>query len=60
MNMIVLAFRGRVDPIRIAPLKRVARELERRLELPFDRFVRDLVAHNPGDDARLAFKDDAA
>jgi hypothetical protein len=53
MNMIVLAFRAPLDPIRIAPLKRVARELERRLELPFDRFVRDLVAHNPGDATHL-------
>jgi spermidine synthase len=53
MNMIVLGFRAPLDPIRIAPLKRVARELERRLGLPFDRFVRDLVAHNPGDATHL-------
>jgi spermidine synthase len=44
MNMIVLAFRAPAGPVRIAPLKRAARELERRLELPIDRFVRDLVA----------------
>ena len=55
MNMIVLAFRGGVDQIRIAPLKRAARALERDLELPFDRFVRDLGAHNPGDSTHLEF-----
>jgi len=55
MNMIVLAFRGRVDPIRIAPLKRAARALERELGLPFDRFVRDLGAHNPGDATHIEF-----
>jgi hypothetical protein len=60
MNMIVLAFRGPVAPIRVAPLKRTARQLERALALPFDRFVRDLVAHNPGDETHLAFKGDAA
>ena len=60
MNMIVLGFRGPVAPIRLAPLKRAARELERRLELPFVRFVRDLAAHNPGDATHLAFKGDAA
>jgi len=60
MNMIVLAFRAPAAPIRVAPLKRTARELERRLGLPFGRFVRDLAAHNPGDDTHLAFKGDAA
>jgi spermidine synthase len=58
MNMIVLAFRGRVEPIRIAPLKRTARALERDLALPFDRFVRDLAAHNPGDATHLEFARD--
>jgi spermidine synthase len=56
MNMIVLGLRGPVEAIPIAPLKRVARELERRFELPFDRFVRDLVAHNPGDARHLGFR----
>jgi spermidine synthase len=56
MNMIVLAFRGPVAPIRVAPLKRTARQLERSLGLPFDRFVRDLVAHNPGDARHLGFR----
>ncbi|MGE5794947.1 MAG: methyltransferase domain-containing protein [Bacteroidota bacterium] len=58
MNMIVLGFRDRADAVPIAPLKRTARELERRLELPFDRFVRDLVAHNPGDARHLGFRHD--
>ena len=58
MNMIVLAFRAPVEPIRIAPLKRAARALERDLALPFDRFVRDLAAHNPGDATHLEFARD--
>ncbi len=53
INTVAFAFRGPAGPIPIAPLKRAARELERRYELPFDRFVRDLVARNPGDAARL-------
>ncbi len=54
VNMIVLGFKGAAARIPIAPLKRVARELERRYDLPFDRFVRDLVEHNPGTAAHLA------
>ena len=56
INMIVLGFRAHLDAIRIAPLKRAARELERKHGLPFDRFVRDLGARNPGDATHLAFK----
>ena len=58
--MIVLAFRAPVDPIRIAPLKRTARELERRLELPFDRFVPRPRRAQPGRRDDLAFKRDEA
>ena len=46
--MIVLAFERRISRFAIASLKRVARELKRRHELPFDRFVDDLAKHNPG------------
>jgi spermidine synthase len=53
VNMIVLAFRGRGARIAVRPLRRSARELERLHGLPFDRFVRDLVDHNPGTAAYL-------
>ena len=56
VNMIVLGFRGRATRIAVAPLKRTARELKRRYDLPFDRFVRDLVEHNPGTAAHLALE----
>jgi spermidine synthase len=58
VNMIVLGLRGRATRIPVAPLKRTARELRRRYDLPFDRFVRDLVAHNPGTAAHLALERD--
>ena len=56
VNMIVLGFTGRATRIAIAPLKRTARELKRRYDLPFDRFVGDLVEHNPGTAAHLALE----
>jgi spermidine synthase len=59
VNMIVLGLRGRATRIPVAPLKRTARELRRRYDLPFDRFVRDLVEHNPGTAAHLALERDA-
>ncbi len=48
VNTIVLAFKRRVTRLAIEPLRRTARDLKRRHGLPFDRFVRDLAAHNPG------------
>jgi spermidine synthase len=53
INMIVLAFRD--GPVRIAvePLRRSARGLKRRFDVRFDRFVRDLVQHNPGTTGHL-------
>ncbi|MGH8682882.1 MAG: fused MFS/spermidine synthase [Burkholderiales bacterium] len=60
VNMIVLGFGGRATRIAVAPLKRAARALKRRYDLPFDRFVRDLVEHNAGTAAHLALERDAA
>jgi spermidine synthase len=54
VNMIVLGFKGRAARIAVGPLKRAARDLKRRHDLPFDRFVRDLVDHNPGTAGHLA------
>jgi spermidine synthase len=54
VNMIVLGFKGRATRLAVGRLKRAARELKRRHGLPFDRFVRDLVDHNPGTAAQLA------
>jgi spermidine synthase len=54
VNMIVLGLTGRATRIPIAPLRRSARALKRRYDLPFERFVRDYVAHNPGTTAHLA------
>lgn len=45
-NTIMLAFKRRTARLPIAPLRRAARELKRRYELPFDRFLRDLIDHN--------------
>ena len=53
VNMIVLAFKGRGARVAIDALKRAARELGRLHALPLERFVRDLVAHNPGTAAYL-------
>jgi spermidine synthase len=60
INMIVLAFADRAARIAVAPLRRTARALKRRYELPFDRFVRDLVEHNPGTATHLALERDGA
>jgi spermidine synthase len=60
VNMIVLGLTGRATRLAVAPLRRAARALRRRYDLPFDRFVRDLVAHNPGTAAHLALARDAA
>jgi spermidine synthase len=54
VNVIVLGLKGRAARIAIEPLKRTARALKARYDLPFDRFVRDLVDHNPGTAAHLA------
>ena len=53
INTIAFAFRDPAGPVRIAALARSARELERRYELPFGRFVRDLAARNAGDGSAL-------
>jgi hypothetical protein len=58
VNMIVLGFAGRAARIAVAPLRRAARALKRRYDLPFDRFVRDLVEHNPGTATHLALERD--
>jgi spermidine synthase len=47
VNMIVLGLKRPAARIAIEPLKRAARDLQARYGLPFGRFVRDLVAHNP-------------
>jgi spermidine synthase len=60
VNMIVFGFTGRATHIPLAPLRRAARVLTRRYDLPFDRFVRDLVEHNPGTAAQLALERDPA
>jgi len=54
VNVIVLAFKRRATRVAVEPLKRDARELKRRLGLPFDKFVRELADHNPGTAAYLA------
>jgi hypothetical protein len=51
--MIVLGLRRPATRVAIEPLKRVARELKAQYGLPFDRFLGDLVAHNPGSAAFL-------
>ena len=56
VNMIVLGLRGRADAVPIAPLKRAARELERRHGLRFKRFARDLIGHNKGDVTAIALR----
>jgi spermidine synthase len=55
VNMIVFGLKRRGARIPIEPLKRLARALEARHGLPFDRFLRDLVAHNPASAAFLRF-----
>ena len=55
VNMIVFGLKRPGTRVGIEPLKRAARALKERLELPFDRFARDLVAHNPGSAAFLRF-----
>jgi spermidine synthase len=46
VNLIVLGLKRPAARIAIEPLKRAARDLRARFGLPFERFVRDLVAHN--------------
>jgi spermidine synthase len=53
VNMIVLGFRRPANRLAIDQLKRAARELKTRYGLPFDRFLRDLLAHNPASAAYL-------
>ncbi len=60
VNLIVLAFERSGARIAIEPLRRAARTLAGRFGLPFERFVRDLVAHNPATAAYLRFKRDTA
>src|SRR5262245_51694956 len=48
VNTIVLAFKRHAVRFAITSLKHTARDLKRRYDLPFDRFVRDLVDNNPG------------
>jgi spermidine synthase len=55
VNMIVLGLKRPVARAAIEPLRRSARALKGRLGLPFERFVRDLVAHNPASAAYLRF-----
>jgi spermidine synthase len=55
VNMIVLGLKRPATRVAIEPLRRAARELKARFGLPFDRFLRDLVAHNPGTAAFLRF-----
>jgi spermidine synthase len=55
VNMIVLGLKRPATRVAIEPLKHAARELKARYGLPFDRFLRDLVAHNPGSAAFLRF-----
>lgn len=55
VNMIVLGLKRPAARIAIEPLRRAARALSARFGLPFERFVRDLVAHNPASAAYLRF-----
>lgn len=55
VNMIAFGLKRPGTRVAIEPLKRAARGLKARYGLPFDRFVRDLVAHNPGSAAFLRF-----
>ncbi len=55
VNMIVLGLKRPVARLAIEPLRRTARALSGRFGLPFERFVRDLVAHNPASAAYLRF-----
>jgi len=53
VNMIVLAIKGAPTRYAIDSLKAQARAQKRRLGLPFDEIVRDLVAFNPSSAAHL-------
>jgi spermidine synthase len=55
VNMIVFGLKRPGARVAIEPLKRLARALKARTGLPFDRFLHDLVAHNPGSAAFLRF-----
>lgn len=52
-NNIVLAFKEGPTRVGIETLKQSARTLKRRYRLPFDVYVRELVAHNPTTAAHL-------
>ena len=47
VNTIVLAFKAPEPRIALATLQRAARVLQRRHRIPFERFVKALVKHNP-------------
>jgi spermidine synthase len=47
VNTIVLAFKAPEPHVVLATLRRAARVLERRHRIPFARFVKDFVKHNP-------------
>jgi spermidine synthase len=57
VNVIVIALKGTRTRYAIDALKREARALKRRLGLPYDVFVRDLVAFNPHTAAYLTLKE---
>jgi spermidine synthase len=47
VNMIALAFKAHAARLSFATLRRTADALQRRYRIPFARFARDLVRHNP-------------
>jgi spermidine synthase len=53
VNTVVFAFKAPEPRIALATLQRAARALQRRHRIPFERFVRDLVKHNPKTGVRL-------
>ncbi len=57
VNVIVLGLTRSRSRYAIDGLKRVARALKRRLGLPYDQFVRDLLAFNPHTAAYLTLKE---
>lgn len=56
VNNIVLAFKQRPSRVAIDALKKNARTLKRRYELPFDQFVHDLLDYNDSSAAFLRVK----
>ncbi len=57
VNVIVIGLAGTRSRYAIDGLKRVARALKRRLGLPYEQFVRDLLAFNPHTAAYLTLKE---